>query len=99
MQKIAFLALLISISSSLGLAQFDTPQQITYDRFLLPLATGEVAGAFGSLWRPEAVVHNGDMVARDFDADQYCISECPPRAIPPGQTGHVLFLGEPAANP
>jgi len=74
-------------------------QPITYDRILLPIATGEVPGAFGSLWRPEAVVHNGDTVARDFDADQYCIAECPPRAMPPGQTGHVLFRGEPADNP
>ena len=83
----------------LALARGAPAQQTNLDRILLPVATGQVPGAFGSLWFSEAVVHDADTVTRDFDADQYCIAECPPRAMPPGQTGHVLFRGEPADNP
>ena len=95
MRWLALTPIFVSLGSTTAVAQ----STVTYDRVLLPLATGEVPGAFGSRWWAEAVVHNADTVSRDFDADQYCISECPPRAIPPGQTGHVLFRGEPADNP
>lgn len=75
-------------------------QPLTYDRVLLPIATGQISGAFGSLWQPDAVVHNGDVVTRDFDANETSvIPETPPRALPPGQTRHILFSGEPADNP
>ncbi len=74
--------------------------QQTFDRILLPIATPNVPGAFGSLWMADAVVHNSDTVARVFDPDLRCvIPEGCPSAVPPGQTGHILFRGEPAENP
>ena len=84
----------VVLTASLGWADALT------DRILLPIATGQIPGAFGSLWTSEAVVHNDGPDFVDFDADEYCIAECPPsQALRPGETRHVLYRGEPASNP
>jgi hypothetical protein len=80
-------------------AESPVPTAATYDRILLPIATGQIAGAFGSLWMADIVVHNGDAATRDLDADEYCVSECASRVLQPRETRHILFRGEPAGNP
>src|SRR4051812_35385066 len=94
--KTIFFTVLFSATAGLLAAQ----PVLSFDRILLTIATPNIPGAFGSLWSVDAVVHNGDSVTRAFDVDPYCVfPEGCPTAIPPGQTGHILFRGEPAENP
>jgi hypothetical protein len=90
----------LTLLALLSLAENISAQQtIVYDRILLPIATPSIPGAFGSQWIADAVVHNSDVVTRAFDIDQSCHTNSCPTDIPPGQTGHILFRGEPADNP
>jgi hypothetical protein len=71
----------------------------TVGRVLIPIAIGPSPGEFGSRWVSDLWARNEASTTRAFDADEFCVTLCQPKALAPSETRQVPFLQQPAGDP
>lgn len=94
MQRSAFalVILVLTVSSFTAAAQVYEP---TYEKVLIPLPTGDTAGAFGSIWRTALAVSNISDTPVDVQGHGACRADgfpCRPAPIPPQGTIYITAI-------
>jgi hypothetical protein len=84
--------LVLTVSSFTAAAQVYEP---TYEKVLIPLPTGDTAGAFGSIWRTALAVSNMSDTPVDVQGHGACRADgfpCRPHPIPPQGTIYITAI-------